>query len=131
MKIYKLTQKDLKLIEEAKKVIKRNYRNKGEVLSTVGASLESKSGKIYCGVNIESKTSAPTSICAETGAISNMLSNGEREIKTIVGLWIDGKKYGIMPPCGACRHIISQFGNPFVILDNNKKVKLNDLYPLK
>ena len=124
----KLTIKDKELIEEAKKVIKKNYREDSKISSSTGASLRTIKGRIYKGVNIEIKSSAPTSICAEMGAIAQMVSNGERKIETIVALVFYKGKYAIGSPCGACRHIINQFGNPYVIISNNKKVKLKELY---
>jgi|APSaa5957512622_1039677.scaffolds.fasta_scaffold179713_1 cytidine deaminase len=132
MKTNSLTKQDKELISLARKTIRENkYENKSVSLS-VGSVLQSQSNKIYRGVNIESKTSAPTSICAEMSAISQMVSDGDKKIKTIVAVYesSDKKIFKIFQPCGACRHIISQFGNPFVIISKNKKVKLNELYPL-
>ncbi|NIO21846.1 MAG: cytidine deaminase [Candidatus Aenigmarchaeota archaeon] len=130
MKTHKLTKEDVNLIEVAKKVIKNN-RIENDLLSCdVGSALITDKGRIYRGINIESKTSASTSICGETSAIAQMVSDGGRKIKTIAAVCFDGKKHVVLQPCGACRHIISQFGNPWVIITKNKKVKLLDLYPL-
>jgi cytidine deaminase len=126
MKIYALTKEDKELIQTAKDTIKKVYRKTNAISVSVGSSLKAKSGRIYSGVNIRSRWSPPTSICAETGAISQMVTNNEENIDTIVAVH-EGK---IIPPCGACRHIISQFGNPFVIISNNKKVKISELYPI-
>lgn len=130
MKKYKLTKQDKELIEVAKKVIKKNYTNNSKISISVGTALKTNSGKIYKGVNIENKTSGPTSICGETSAIAQMVSDGERKINTIVSLWYYKGKWDILPSCGACRHIISQFGNPFIIISKTQKTKLNELYPL-
>ena len=130
MKTYKITKDDTNLIEIAKEVISKNYIENNLISCTVGSALITSKGKIYKGVNIHSKTSGPTSICAETAAIAQMVSDGERKIKTIVALWVHGKKWDVLPPCGACRHIISQFGNPWVIISKTRKTKLSDLYPL-
>ncbi len=130
MKTYKLNEKDKELINMAKEVIKKAYSKTNSTSTSVSCILRTKSGKVYIGVNIRSIYSPPTSICAETGAIDQMAANGERDIETIVALWNTGKKLKVLPPCGACRHIIAQFSNPFVIISDNKKTKLKELYPL-
>jgi len=43
-------------------------------------------GGIYKGVNIHSKTSGPTSICAKTTAIAQMVSNGGSDLGMIVAV---------------------------------------------
>ena len=97
----------------------------------MGCALRTKKGNIYLGVNIHSLTSSPTSIDAEQNAVGNMVTFGEKEIDTIVSVHSQyGKNSTIYQPCGVCRHVISQFGNPFVIINNKYKVKLLDLYPL-
>jgi cytidine deaminase len=73
--------------------------------------------------------------CAEYQAIGSMISNGEKEIKTIVAVWFDNNKnkYEIIPPCGKCREMIKQSSNnnmnTEVILSKTKKVKLKELLP--
>jgi cytidine deaminase len=118
-----LSEKDLQLIEEAKNAIKKAKSK----FSTVGSAIITKSGKIYSGVNMSIESSESTSICSETASISKMLSEGEKQIELIVA--VSSKSDSVLPPCGACRHIISQFGNPYVIIKNNKKIKLNEIYP--
>lgn len=136
MKTYSLNKQDKELINMAQKTKLKGHVNNKNISCDVGAALITKSGKMYSGINIESKTSAPTSICGEMGAIAQMVADGEKEINTIVALWVPqkkqkGKHLEIMPPCGSCRHIISQFGNPYVIISTTKKTKLKDLYPTK
>jgi len=130
MQTYKLTKEDTNLIAIAKEVISKNHIENNLISCGVGSALITSKGKSYKGVNIHSKTSGPTSICAETAAIAQMVSDGERKIKAIVALWVDGKEWDVLPPCGACRHIISQFGDPWVIISKTEKTQLSDLYPL-
>src|SRR6056297_3518612 len=108
MKGIPLNRQDKELIRIAKEVIKDNYYRGKLIENSVGSALISESGKIYKGINIESQTSAPTSICAEMGAISEMVTYGDRKIKTIVAVHKKNKnsKPEIAKPCGACRHII-------------------------
>ena len=64
-----------------------------------------------------------------------MISNGEKEIKTIVAVWYDErpKKYAVIPPCGKCREMTKQASkknqNTEVIISETKKVKLKELLP--
>ena len=62
-----------------------------------------------------------------------MLTNGEDAIKRVVAVNWNGK---VMPPCGACRELMTQlmpndYKNIEVMLDyeNNKIVKLGELTP--
>ena len=123
-----LTKEDLELVEKARNLIRKRKSKR----STVGAALRTKNDKVFCGVNIEIECSAPCSICAEYAAIGTMVSEGEEEITTIVAV-SSKRKYSVLPPCGKCRQFISEFGNPYVIVEVNrglKKAKLNELYPL-
>jgi len=130
MKTYRITEKDRELINVAKEVAIKSKIESKSISCDVGSALITNKWNIYKGINIENKSSAPTSICGETGAIASMITNGENKVKTIVALYYKNGKERIILPCGSCRHIISQFGNPYVIISKSKKVKLNDLYPL-
>ena len=76
----------------------------------VGASVRSKSGKIYTGCNIEIIT-LQTSSHAERNAVVNMAMHGERLIDTVVCY---GPYSGV--PCAECRQVIWEFcaNNPDV-----------------
>jgi cytidine deaminase len=128
MQLLDLKKRDLELIETAKKLIGKRKSKR----SSVASVLRTKSGKIFQGVNIEIECSAPCSICAEYAAIGTMVSEGEEKIDTIVAVsYKDGGH--VLPPCGKCRQFISEFGNPYVIVQIEKelkKAKLNELYPL-
>lgn len=134
MKTYNLTKEDKELIKIGKETAIKGFRD-DNLSCDLGGALITNKGKIYSGINMEVKSSAGASICGERSAIMQMVSQGERNIKTIVAVWIENRKecdkyWGILPPCGICRHVISQFGNPWVIISKTKKVKLSDLYPL-
>ena len=62
-----------------------------------------------------------------------MLTNGESEIKRVIAVNRDGKA---MPPCGACRELMTQlmpdgYKNIGIMLDceNNRVVTLGELTP--
>ena len=125
-----LTIEDEQLIKVAQDVGQTNRIQTDQISCTVGAALSTVECRIFQGVNIHSKTSGPTSICAETAAIAQMIAAGDRQVASIVAVRADLQVSEILPPCGACRHIISQFGNPWVIVSRSEKVRLGDLYPL-
>jgi len=130
MKLKHLTEKDLELVEDAKALIKKRFTKKTYVEATVAASLRTKSGKTYNGININLLEIPPCSICAEYSAIAKMFSGGEKEIESIVAVGLKNKKYSVLPPCGQCRQFISYFGDPFIILQVKgrlKKARLSDL----
>jgi homotetrameric cytidine deaminase len=127
MQFEELTKQDLELVKKARDLIKKRKSKR----SAVGAALRTKTDKIFCGVNIEIECSAPCSICAEYAAIGTMVSEGEEEIKAIVAV-SSNRDYSVLPPCGKCRQFISEFGNPYVIVEVNgklKKTELKELYP--
>lgn len=102
----------------------------------VGAALLCKSGKIYTGCNIESRSFSPT-CCAERTAFFKAISEGEREFLAIavVGGRKDSADFGICTPCGVCRQVMSEFCEKdfTVILSdsrfNFKTMKLEELLP--
>jgi cytidine deaminase len=128
MQFLDLSKPDLELVEKAKSLIAKRKSKR----SSVASVLRTRGGKVFEGVNIDIECSAPCSICAEYAAIGTMVSQGEDEIETIVAY--SYKKGGyVLPPCGKCRQFIGEFGNPYVIVNVDrklKKVKFNEIYPL-
>lgn len=93
----------------------------------VGAALETKTGKIYTGANVEN-SSFGLSMCAERIAIFKAVSEGEKEFKRLA---IVADTKDVVFPCGACRQVMSEFGNFEVILSNlNGEVKLTSVEKL-
>ena len=84
MEYFAINSKDQKLIDAAIDVIRRNYSSPRH---TVGSAVLCSSGKIYTGVNIECCGYGP---CAEPIALGTAISNGEREIMSIVAVGIGG-----------------------------------------
>ena len=96
----------------------------------VGAAVETASGKIYAGCNVENASYGLT-VCAERVAIWKAISEGEREFKQIV---VVADTDELTPPCGACRQILWEFcGDVPITLANLKgtseTVKMRDLLP--
>ena len=129
----KLTKEDKELIEEAKQIIVKSRPVKLIDTGDVGSVLRTPKGNIFRGVSLGFYCGIGS--CGEYQAIGSMISNGEKEIKTIVAVWYDEKtkKYKIIPPCGKCREMIRQASkknqNTEVIISGTKKVKLKELLP--
>ena len=69
-------------------------------ITKVGSSVETSTGEIVGGCNIESSSYGLT-CCAERVAIFKAISEGYREFKSIA---VATKNAGM--PCGACRQVI-------------------------
>jgi cytidine deaminase len=97
----------------------------------VGAALETPSGVVITGCNIENATYGLT-ICAERVAMFKALSEGHRAFRRIA---IVADTAAPTPPCGACRQILWEFGGDLdIILANLRRQtgrhQLSALLPL-
>ena len=97
----------------------------------VGAALETDTGEIITGCNIENATYGLT-VCAERVAIFKALSEGRR---AFVRIAVVADTANPTPPCGACRQIIWEFcGDIPVVLASLTEVsatlQMKDLLPL-
>jgi cytidine deaminase len=111
---YELTANDRALIEAARKVLKRCYR---DVRHTVGAAVRCSSGRVYAGVNVAACGYGP---CAEAVAIGMAVSNAETQIEAIVAV----HKGGVISPCGNCRQMILDYApDATVIYSDNGEVR--------
>ena len=102
------------LIRQALEVLPNAYAPYSEFY--VGAAALFSSGKVYTGVNVEN-ASYPAGICAERNAIFHAAAGGERSLTAIA--IVSGKKGVITEyssPCGICRQVMREFGDPKKIL---------------
>lgn len=117
----------LELVRKAQEARKDSYSPYSNY--AVGATLLSRSGKIYTGANVENAV-YPLSICAERVAVFNAVSSNDRDFEAIAVVSRDGGS-----PCGACRQVLSEFGLETIVLiaDKNGKVleetTVGDLLP--
>ncbi len=116
------------LIESAKQVRERAFAPYSNF--KVGAAVQTKSGKIFTGCNVESASYGLT-VCAERVAIWKAVSEGETEFEQIA---VVAGTDELTPPCGACRQIIWEFcGNVPVTFANLKNktetVPMKELLP--
>ena len=89
----KLTKEDKELIEKAKGIIVKSRPVNLIDTGDVGSALITSKGNIFQGVCLGFYCGIGS--CGEYQAIGNMISNGEKEIKTIVAVLYDEKKYGL------------------------------------
>ncbi|MBR7889292.1 cytidine deaminase [Marinomonas sp. A79] len=97
----------------------------------VGAAIETSSGEIYSGCNVEN-AAYPEGTCAEAGAIAAMVLGGDTQIKHI---YVMGKGENLVTPCGGCRQKIREFSSldtQIHICDENgvrKTLTMEELLP--
>jgi cytidine deaminase len=97
----------------------------------VGAALETDTGDVVTGCNVENATYGLT-MCAERVALYKALSDGH-EIFTRVAVVADTDDP--TPPCGSCRQLLWEYcGDIEVILANltevKRRMRLSQLLPL-
>lgn len=121
-----LESDDLELVERAARLL----AVAGDASTSVGCALRTEGGQIFTGVNVQAPYSEPCSTCAEYPAVGAMVADGEHSIEAVVAV---SRRHGVLPPCGRCRELMRQFGDPWVIVpsqDERKRVRLSELLPL-
>ena len=117
-----------RLMDRAKKVFPNAYAPYSHF--PVACAIETKDGDIFTGVNVEN-TSYGLSICAETGAICDMINANQRHIHYVLIL-----TNTLCTPCGACLQRIREFGDDHTAvycynMDGQSKIyRLADLLPV-
>lgn len=96
----------------------------------VGAALETVTGEIIKGCNIENASYGLT-LCAERVAIFKAVSDGQREFSALAVV-VDTDE--LTPPCGACRQIIWEFCGDIPVTMANLKgrvetMRMSELLP--
>ncbi|MCJ7814312.1 MAG: cytidine deaminase [Candidatus Atribacteria bacterium] len=117
-----------KLIKEAEKARKKAYTPYSKF--KVGAAVLCDDGKIFSGCNIENASFGLT-VCAERVAIFKAVSEGSTKFKAIA---VIGNTNKSCSPCGACRQVISEFGEDIPLIMTNLKgdvrvKKIKELLP--
>lgn len=99
----------------------------------VGAALLASDGNIYLGCNVENASYGLT-LCAERSAVSAAIQavrqNRERLIKAI---YVVNNRLPEIPPCGACRQVLFEFGKGGIVFYDGKggvrKIAIDQLLP--
>jgi cytidine deaminase len=71
----------------------------------VGAAVQSASGAVYAGCNVEN-AAYPEGTCAEAGAIAAMVAAGDRQIAAV---YVVADSPDPVSPCGGCRQKLAEF----------------------
>ena len=101
-------------------------------LFKVGAALLLDDGSVITGVNVENRSYGLTN-CAERSAICSAISLGKQAFKALA-IATPNSEIPV-PPCGACRQVISEFMDDDAVIifgsnkENIKLVTVKELYP--
>ena len=96
---------------------------------SVGSALQTRSGRIFTGCNVENASYGLT-ICSERVALTKAVSEGERDFTALAICAV-----GAPAPCGACRQVLHEFSSDLslVLFDPQdgarKKADLSTLLP--
>ena len=117
-----------KLIKEAEKARKKAYTPYSKF--QVGAAVLCADGKMFSGCNIENASFGLT-VCAERVAIYKAISEGSTKFEAIAVIGDTNKPCS---PCGACRQVISEFGEDIPLIMANLKgdvkiIQIKELLP--
>jgi len=96
----------------------------------VGAAIETHSGQVFAGCNVENASLGLT-ICAERSAAVMAVANGGRRFRRGVVV-TEGTR--AVAPCGACRQVLAEFGGDGMEIcgvteHETKRWLLGDLLP--
>jgi cytidine deaminase len=116
------------LIKLATKARERAYAPYSKFL--VGAALETKSGKVFRGCNMEN-VSLGLTICAERVAAATAIAEGHADFASIT-IVTDSEEPAA--PCGACRQVLAEFNPMLKIVSSTvggrrQEFSLADLLP--
>ena len=91
----------------------------------VGAAVLTVDGKIFTGGNVENASYGLT-LCAERVAITHAVSAGYRKFQAIAII----APSAAPTPCGACRQVLVEFGDLWVVCADSRRLATAQLYRL-
>jgi len=81
----------------------------------VGAALRTKSGRVFCGCNVENLSFGLT-VCAERAAVFAAVAAGETQFEAIA---VVADSVQPVTPCGACRQVLAEFSTDLQVCSAN------------
>lgn len=106
---------DWSLLIDAAEAVRRNaYAPFSEF--KVGAAVQTQSGRIFRGCNVENRSFGAT-ICAERFAVGSAIAAGETRVEGIVVVTDTSPP---SPPCGLCLQVLAEFSDaqlPILLLN--------------
>jgi cytidine deaminase len=117
-----------RLIEAALKARQHSYAPYSKF--AVGAALQTQSGAVFPGCNIEN-VSLGLTMCAEQVAVAAAVSAGATKFNAIA-IVADSRE--AIVPCGRCRQILAEFNPAIEVITStldgyNETFRLNELLP--
>jgi cytidine deaminase len=107
------------LREQAIKASRQAYAPYSQI--QVGAALLASDGNIYLGCNVENASYGLT-ICAERSAVSAAIQAiSDNRSAMIRAIYVVNNKLPEIPPCGACRQVLFEFGQGGIVFFDGKK----------
>jgi cytidine deaminase len=85
-------------------------------------------GGVFAGCNVENLSYGLT-ICAERVAVGAAVAGGETGLVAVVVVADTSEP---VSPCGACRQVLAEFGDPELLLvgrDGSERFRLSELLP--
>lgn len=108
----RLTADDRALIAAATDAIRRAFVPEWH---HVGAALRTRTGKVFSAVNLDTYVGS-CAICAEACALGAAYAAGERGFDACVAVrWRGRGTPTVVAPCGRCREMLHDYGDPWVI----------------
>jgi cytidine deaminase len=119
------------LREQAIKASRQAYAPYSQI--QVGAALLASDGNIYLGCNVENASYGLT-ICAERSAVSAAIQAiSDNRHAMIRAIYVVNNKLPEIPPCGACRQVLFEFGKGGIVFFDGKtgvkKIPIDKLLP--
>ena len=119
------------LISRAAEALNPQMLAEGFWVADVGAAVEAEDGQVFTGACI----GGYLSICAELGALSQLVAATTPTITRVVAVWRNpaDSVLHVIPPCGRCREFIRTLSQQnleaTVILGPDHTTTLRDLLP--
>ncbi|PEQ91717.1 cytidine deaminase [Bacillus sp. AFS006103] len=127
-----ITKEDEELVEIAKELIKQHYHYGKH---HVACAVRMKNNLIFKGIHLKANVGRAT-ICAESVALGQALTNGEKEFDTIVAVKhpspnSESSEIMVVSPCGVCRELISDYCSDMkVIIPGENQIAKRHIHEL-